>query len=359
MTKVTILSGFLGAGKTTFIKKLIAQVYTGEKLVLIENEFGEIGVDSHFLQDAGIEVTELNSGCICCSLVGDFAVALQKVVTEYQPDRILIEPSGVGKLSDVLNAVTSSSIDIQWDGIITVADVNKVRLYSKNFGEFYHDQIQNAQTIVLSRTQNVTQEKLTQSVNLLRELNQNAPIITTPWEMLSCAQIQEALSQTNSLAETLKKEYTQADHSCGCGSHEHDHSCGCGSHEHDHSCGCSSHEHDHSCGCSAHEHDHSCGCGSHHHTASDTFTSWAIETVKAYSKEQLQDILQTLDYGEYGAILRAKGVVKGEGTAWLHFDYVPEEYEIREGTPDYTGRICVIGADLEQEALETLFTKEN
>ncbi|MBQ2830232.1 MAG: GTP-binding protein [Oscillospiraceae bacterium] len=375
VTKVDVFSGFLGAGKTTLIKKLLSEVYTGEKLVLIENEFGEISVDGGFLKESGIEISEMSSGCICCSLVGDFGKALADVKAQFDPDRILIEPSGVGKLSDVVEAVRG--VAERTEGLalgarVTVADASKVRIYMKNFGEFYNDQIENAGTIVLSRTQNLSDEKLAASVALLREKNESAAIITTPWEQLGGAQITAAMEKA-SLADELFAEHLhhhEHDEHCACGCHEHhnehgehchhDHEHGehC-HHEHDHGEHCHHHEHDHE---HAHHHDHgehcTCGCHDHdhhHHHADEVFASWGRETTKRFSREELENILCALDGGEYGAILRAKGIVCAPEGTWLHFDFVPEEHEVREGTADYTGRLCVIGAELREEKLGELF----
>ena len=378
MTKIEIFSGFLGAGKTTLIKKLIAEAYQGEKLVLIENEFGEIAIDGGFLREAGIQITEMNSGCICCSLVGDFSAALEKVVEQYAPDRILIEPSGVGKLSDVTKAVqgVAGHLPVELNGFVTVADVNKVKLYMKNFGEFYNDQIEHASTIILSRTGAAPEAKVEAAVALLRGKNPSATIITTDWAELSGAQIKAAIEAPTDLVHSLLAEAEASlqeghDHEhehehhhehehghdeCGCGhhhEHEHEHE----HHEHDHGeCGCGhDHEHEHH-----HEHDHDeCGCGHHHehghHHADEVFASWGRETVKPFTKAGLEHILSQLDQGECGVILRAKGIVPGEDGAWLHFDYVPEEYEVRTGPADYTGRLCVIGAGLNEDGLAVLF----
>ena len=389
MTKIDIFSGFLGAGKTTLIRKLIQQAYAGEKLVLIENEFGEIGIDGGFLKEAGIQITEMNSGCICCSLVGNFKEALNKVIAEYTPDRVLIEPSGVGKLSDVINAVQGVAAElseVELGSYITVADANKVKMYTKNFGEFYNDQIQHAQVIVLSRTQNISQEKLEKAVELLREHNDHAAIITTPWEQLDGKQILQAAE----VREDWQKEMEHHHHhehgeECGCGhhhDHEHGEECGCGhhhDHEHGEECGCGGHhdhEHGEECGCGhhhdhehgeecgcGHHHDHehgeecSCGCGHdhHHHHADEVFTSMGRETVRKYTEAELRFALESLDSGEFGAILRAKGIVAGENGEWLHFDYVPEEIDLRTGSADVIGRLCVIGSKLDEQAIAELF----
>ena len=335
MTKITIFSGFLGAGKTTLIKKLIEEAYQGEKLVLIENEFGEIGIDGGFLKEAGIEVTEMNSGCICCSLVGDFGKALEKVLDEYHPTRILIEPSGVGKLSDVINAVKNLNADVELDAFVTVADVNKVRLYTKNFGEFYNNQIEHASAIVLSRTDGVDEARLQSAVALLRERNPKAPIVTTPWNQLTAAQLLDAMEQRDGLkAEMLE----QVRHE-----HEHGEHCGCG-HDHEHH-----HEHGEHCGCG---HDHG------HHHADEVFTSWVLETANRYTMEEIRTKLEAMDSGDYGAVLRVKGIVPSEDGTWIHFDYVPGEADVRTGGADYTGRLCVIGSQLNEAALAKLFGKE-
>ncbi|MEG1380932.1 MAG: GTP-binding protein [Ruthenibacterium sp.] len=355
MTKITIFSGFLGAGKTTLIKKLIADGYAGEKLVLIENEFGEIGIDGGFLKDAGIEVTEMNSGCICCSLVGDFGKALQKVLDTYHPDRILIEPSGVGKLSDVIAAVQALHADVTLAGFVTVADARKAKPYLKNFGEFYNNQIENASAIILSRTDGISAEKLAECVALLRAKNATAPIVTTPWENLSGAQIIEAMEQKDSLAAAL----AEAEHAHEHHHHHHEHdehcTCGCHDHEHDHE-----HEHDEHCTCGCHDHDHAHAHDEHrehdhHHHAEDVFTSFGAQTIHQTDIETLKKCLVALDSGDYGVILRAKGILPAEDGTWLHFDYVPDEHDVRTGCADYTGRFCVIGTKLNEPALRTLF----
>lgn len=318
MTKVDIISGFLGAGKTTFIKQMIDQVFAGQKLVLIENEFGEIGIDGGFLKDAGIEITEMNSGCICCTLVGDFSVALKKVLDEYHPDRVLIEPSGVGKLSDIVRAVEDVKTDapIEIEGRITVVDGKKAKMYMKNFGEFYKDQVASASTIVISRTQEMSGDKIEECVALLREENKEAAIITTPWEQLGEESIHRALEHRTGMEDLMED------------SHDH----------HDHH----GHHHDH--------HDH------HHHHADEIFTSWGRETAHQYTEGELEQILKALSEGEaYGTVLRAKGIIPVEGGLWKQFDLVPGEYEVREGQPDYTGRLCVIGTDLKEEELAVLF----
>ena len=385
MTKVDIFSGFLGAGKTTLIKKLIAEAYKGERLVLIENEFGEIGIDGGFMQDAGIEVTEMNSGCICCSLVGDFGKALRKVVEEYAPDRILIEPSGVGKLSDVIRAVQNVGSDaLQLNSFTAVVDANKCKMYMKNFGEFFNDQVEHANAIILSRTGEISPDKLNTDIALLREHNPNASLIVTPWSELTGAQILEAMEKRNTLEaelELLKEESRHEhhhhdddddEHEC-CGHHHHDddddeHEC-CGHHHHDdddeHEC-CGHHHHDGDDG-EEHEHHHhhdggecddpECECHHHHHHhhADEVFTSWGVETPKAFTMDELKADLAALDDGEkYGAVLRAKGIVKGEG-CWIHFDYVPGESNIRTGSASVMGRLCVIGSKLNEHELSKLF----
>ena len=376
MAKVTIISGFLGAGKTTFIKKLLEQVYAGQKVVLIENEFGEIGIDGGFLKDAGIQITEMNSGCICCSLVGDFGKALIKVSKEYAPDRIIIEPSGVGKLSDVVAAVerVKDEAGLELDCFLTVADATKAKMYMKNFGEFYNDQIEHAGTIVLSRTQNMDAAKLEASVALIRDKNAEAAIITTPWDELNGEQIVSALEKKSLMDELLKEalehsaEHHHDDDDEDEDEHEHHHH---HHHEDGEECCCGHHhdddddddddedEHEHH-----HHHHHedggecSCGCGHHHHHhhADDVFTSWGRETPHVYTKEEIEDILIKLtEKSEFGIILRAKGMVSGADGRWIYFDAVPEEYEIRDGGADYTGRICVIGQNLNEEKLEKLF----
>lgn len=373
MAKVTIISGFLGAGKTTFIKKLLEQVYAGQKVVLIENEFGEIGIDGGFLKDAGIQITEMNSGCICCSLVGDFGKALIKVSKEYAPDRIIIEPSGVGKLSDVVAAVerVKDEAGLELDCFLTVADATKAKMYMKNFGEFYNDQIEHAGTIVLSRTQNMDAAKLEASVALIRDKNAEAAIITTPWDELNGEQIVSALEKKSLMDELLKEalehsaEHHHDDDDEDEDEHEHEHH-----HHHHHEDGeecCCGHHHDDDDDEEEDEHEHhhhedgkecSCGCGHHHHHhhADDVFTSWGRETPHVYTKEEIEDILVKLtEKSEFGIILRAKGMVSGADGRWIYFDAVPEEYEIRDGGADYTGRICVIGQNLDEEKLEKLF----
>ena len=392
MTKIDIVSGFLGAGKTTLIKKLLDEVFRGEKIVLIENEFGQIGIDGGFLKDAGVEITEMNSGCICCSLVGDFGAALKQVLADYAPDRIVIEPSGVGKLSDVIAAVErvqAEAPDLHLNSFVTVVDATKAKIYMKNFGEFFNNQVEHASAILLSRTQKMDEAKLNTAVKLLRDKNAKAAILTTPWDQLTGAQILSAMEGGHSLAQELMEEITHQHHH-----HEHDEHCDCGCHDHDHEhhhhdhehedehhhhdhdehCDCGCHDHDHDHHHHEHDHDHSCdeaacdaclacdmGHEHHHHhhdhDADEVFTSWGRETPRKYSREDLQDALSALAMGEdYGVILRAKGILPcDDGQTWLHFDLVPGEFQIREGAADYTGRLCVIGSDLKEEQLEKLF----
>ena len=368
MTKIDIFSGFLGAGKTTLIKKLISEAFQGEKLVLIENEFGEIGIDGGFLKDSGINITEMNSGCICCSLVGDFGTALNEVLEKYAPDRIIIEPSGVGKLSDVIKAVSAvmeDHKDVEMNGYVTVADATKCKMYMKNFGEFYNNQIESAKTIVLSRTGNISDEKLDAALKLIKEKNDVAAIITTPWDQIDGKQILGAIEQSNSLELELLEE---EDVCPECGHHhDHDHE----HHHHDHEDGhcCCGHDHDHDHDHEHHHHDHEdghCCCGHdhdhdhehhHHHHADDVFTSMGMETPHKYSEEELTEILKKLsaEGDAYGSILRAKGIVPAVEGEWFHFDLVPGEYEVRRGSADYTGRLCVIGAQLKEEEIKALF----
>ena len=370
MTNIDIFSGFLGAGKTTLIKKLLKEAYAGEKIVLIENEFGEIGIDGGFMQEAGIQVNEMNSGCICCSLVGDFGKALTQVISEYHPDRILIEPSGVGKLSDVIAAVKRvATEDVQLGAFVTVVDANKCKVYLKNFGEFYTNQVESASAIILSRTDSISDEKLDKAVELLRGLNPGAVIITTPWSQLNGKQILDAFRNEDSLQQNLQElmEETKHHHHEGhCCHHHQDHEhhehCGCHGHHHeDENHEHHHHEHDEHCGCHEHhhhEHDEHCGCHEHHHhhDADEVFTSWGVETHKKYAREELDRILSALDQEEtYGIVLRAKGIVEGTDGQWLHFDYVPGEAEIRNGCAAVTGRLCVIGSKLSENALVSLF----
>ena len=408
MTKIDIFSGFLGAGKTTLIKKLIKEAFAGQQVVLIENEFGEIGIDGGFLKESGIQINELNAGCICCSLVGDFRTALQQVVEQYHPDRIVIEPSGVGKLSDVTRAVegVAEHLDVQLNSFVTVADVNKVKMYMKNFGEFYDDQISHASCILLSRTQTASEEKIAAAVAMLREKNPTATIVTTAWDELTGEQILKAMSTKDdfkaeliAMAAKANEEHSHEDEEeehhhhhhhndengvCSCGHHhdhdddddedehehhhdhdedddhdehhhhdhdDHDHCC-CG-HHHDHDDDDDDDEHEHH-----HDHDGHCCCGHHHHhdhDADEVFTSWGAETPKQFTQADIDRILTALDSGDYGAILRAKGIVPAADGQWLHFDYVPQEHEVRYGSADYTGRLCVIGSQLKEDGLKTLF----
>ena len=373
MTKIDIVSGFLGAGKTTLIKKMVKEAYQGEKLVLIENEFGEISIDGGFLKDAGIQISEMSSGCICCSLVGDFGKALREVKEQFQPDRILIEPSGVGKLSDVIVAVENTVADIpdmKLNSFVTVADAGKVKVYMKNFGEFYNNQIEAAGTIILSRTQKLTQEKLEAAVALLREKNPTAAILTTPWDQLDGKTVLAAVEKVSLADELLEK--MRAEHEAEEAEHHHHH------HEHDDDDGHDEHEHhhhhdhddedghEHCChhhhhegeeheDCHHHDHDDEHEHHHHHHHADEVFTSWGAETPKQFTQADIDRILTALDSGEYGAILRAKGIVPAADGQWLHFDYVPQEHEVRYGAADYTGRLCVIGSQLKEDGLKTLF----
>ena len=379
MTKIDIVSGFLGAGKTTLIKKLLAEAFQGEKLVLIENEFGEISIDGGFLKDSGVQISEMSSGCICCSLVGDFDRALKDVHEQFHPDRILIEPSGVGKLSDVIVAVENAVKDVpdmQLNSFVTVADATKVKVYMKNFGEFYNNQIESAGTIILSRTQRLSQEKLEAAVALLREKNPTAAILTTPWDALDGMTILSAIEKVSLADELLAK--MRAEHEADEEEHhhhhhhddedEHEHCCHHHDHDddddddHDHCC---HHHHDHDEDEHEHHHHHhdgeecddpECGCHHHHHHADEVFVSWGAETVKPFTEDELERILTALDGGEYGAILRAKGIVAAaDGGQWLHYDFVPEEHQIRRGSADYTGRLCVIGSGLKEDKLQELF----
>ena len=353
MTKIDIISGFLGAGKTTLIKKMIGEVFGGEKLVLIENEFGEIGIDGGFLKDAGIEITEMNSGCICCSLVGDFGTALEEVLEKFSPDRIIIEPSGVGKLSDVIRAVqgiAEKNDKVKLNSATTVADAAKCKMYMKNFGEFYNNQIEHAGTIVLSRTQKMADEKLEQVVRDIKAHNDEAVIITTPWESLEGKQILEAMEQKDSLEEALLKE-AQVCPVCGHDHHSHDHH----SHDHEDCCGHDHHDHEDCCGHDHHDHEGCCG-HDHHHHADEVFSSWGVETPHKFTEDEVKEALEVLSASEdYGMILRAKGILPNVNGAWIYFDMVPGEYELRTGTPDYTGRLCVIGTNLNKEEIQKLF----
>ena len=375
MTKIDIFSGFLGAGKTTLIKKLLQEAFSGEQVVLIENEFGEIGIDGGFLKEAGIEIREMNSGCICCSLVGDFGTALREVIDTYHPDRVLIEPSGVGKLSDVIKAVeqVTGEPEIAFNSAVTVVDASKCKMYMRNFGEFFNNQIQYAGTIVLSRTDKVGEEKAAQAVELIRQVNETSPVVTTPAAMLEGKKLLEVIEGVKPLAQDMMEEkvcpvggghhHHHHDHDEDCSSHGHEHhdhgeNCGCHGHEqHDHDEECRSHEHEHHH--HHHDHDGDCGCHAHdhhHHHADEVFTSWGRETVKSYTKEEIEAILHTLsDSRDYGVVLRAKGMVAGKDGQWIYFDMVPGEADIRNGAADYTGRLCVIGSKLQEEELERLF----
>ncbi len=402
MTIIDIYSGFLGAGKTTLIKKMIQEAYAGQKLVLIENEFGEIGIDGGFLQEAGINITEMNSGCICCSLVGDFGKALTQVIAEYQPDRILIEPSGVGKLSDVIAAVEKvTSGDVRLGHATAVVDAGKVKVYMKNFGEFYNNQIETAGTIILSRTDLISQEKLETAVQLLRQHNESAAIVTTPWSELTGEQLLNAMAGKASVAEAIKEmeeehhhhHHHGEEHECCCGHHDHEHhhhhgeehECCCGHHDHEHhhhhgeehECCCGHHDHEHhhhhdeehECCCGHHDHEHhhhhdeehECCCGHHdhehhhHHHADEVFTSWGVETAKKFTEEEIASVLHCLDTGRYGIVLRAKGIAANANGGWIHFDYVPGEHNVRPGGADVTGKLCVIGAQLDIQGLVKLF----
>ena len=358
MTKIDIISGFLGAGKTTFIKKLLKEAIAGEKVVLIENEFGEIGIDGGFLKDSGIEIREMNSGCICCSLVGDFGRSLNEVLTKYTPDRVIIEPSGVGKLSDVMKAVcdVAGEIDVVLNGSVTVVDAQKCKMYMKNFGEFFNNQIENAGTVVLSRTDITDTAKIQKDVEMIREKNPKAAIVTTPLAELGGSQLLEIIEKRDTMLDDLLEEVRESHHhhddddDCCCGhddEHHHDHDED-EEHEHHHH-----HDHDDDC-CCGHDHDHE---HHHHHHADEVFTSWGIETPNTYSAEDIEKILTALDSGEYGAILRAKGMVPAPDGTWVYYDYVPEEHDIRSGKPEVTGKICVIGSKLDEDKLAELFRK--
>ena len=392
MTKIDIYSGFLGAGKTTLIKKMISEGYKGEKLVLIENEFGEIGIDGGFLQEAGINITEMNSGCICCSLVGDFGRALTQVIDQYHPDRIIIEPSGVGKLSDVIGAVEKVTCeDVQLGSTVAVVDANKVKVYMKNFGEFYNNQVETAACIILSRTDSVPQKKLDTAVQMLKEHNPNATIVTTPWGELTGDQLKEAMEGGATIAKIIAEMKSAQHHhhhdhdehcTCGCHDHDHDHHhqhdhdhehhhhhdhdhehhhhdhehehhhdhdehCDCGGHDHDHEH--HHHDHDEHCTCGCHDHDH------HHHHADEVFTSWGTETHKKFTMDFVRDALEELDLGTYGMVLRAKGILAAEDGSWIHFDFVPGEMNLRTGSADTTGKLCVIGSKLDEHGIQHLF----
>ena len=381
MTKIDVFSGFLGAGKTTLIKKLLKEALQDTKVVLIENEFGEIGIDGGFLKEAGIEIKEMNSGCICCSLVGDFGASLKEVLTTYTPERVLIEPSGVGKLSDVVKAVedVAGDLDVQINSAVAVVDATKCKTYIKNFGEFFVNQIEHAGTIILSRTGKISQEKLDTCIEMIREYNKEATIITTPWEQLDGKDILETIEGQDKLADMMQEllEHTHHEHdehcTCGCHGHHHDHDhehhhdhehCHHDHEEHDHhhhehdencTCGCHDHEHHHEHHHDHEEHDHHHHDHHGHHHADEVFTSWGMETAKTYSKEEIENILTALDSGEYGMILRAKGMVAGAEGTWIYFDYVPQEHDVREGKPEVTGKLCVIGSELKEEKIAELF----
>ena len=382
MIKVDIFSGFLGAGKTTLIKKLIEEAYKGEKLVLIENEFGEIGIDGGFLKDAGVEINEMNSGCICCSLVGDFGRALEQVIEQFQPERILIEPSGVGKLSDIINAVENLELDtVQLNGFTTVVDAKKAKIYMKNFGEFFNNQVEHASSIILSHTAGMDEAKLAKAVELLREHNEHATIIATDWDKLTGKQILDAMENKDTIEEALHVLEAEHHHHHGHHHHDHEEECCCGHdhehhhHDHEEECCCGHdhehhhHDHDEECCCGHdHEHDHhghdhecSCGCGHDHdhhghHHADEVFDSIGMETTKKYTIEKIQKALSVLDDDEvYGMILRAKGIVEAEDGSWIHFDYVPGEPDVRTGAAGIIGRLCVIGAGVNQEEIHKLF----
>ena len=347
MTKIDIFSGFLGAGKTTLIRKLISEGYKNEKLVLIENEFGEIAIDGGFLKDAGVQITEMNSGCICCTLVGDFTEALKKVIAEYDPDRILIEPSGVGKLSDVAKAVAGVE-GTEIGAKVTVVDAGKCRMYIRNFGEFFNDQVQNADVIVLSRTDTAADGKVIAASAMLTQLNPNATVITTPWADLSGEQIVQVMEHIDSLSTTMQEMEHHHEHEHH--HHEHGEHCGCG-HDHDHE-----HHHDHDHEHHHHEHDEHCGCGHDHHHADEVFTSWGVETPKKFTEDGIRGMLAKLnDEASFGTVLRAKGFVDASDGEWIYFDYVPGEYDIRRGSAAVTGRLCVIGSGLKEQAIRELF----
>ena len=387
-TKIDIISGFLGAGKTTLIKKLLKDAFQGEQVVLIENEFGEIGIDGGFLKEAGIQIREMNSGCICCSLVGDFGASLKEVISKYHPDRILIEPSGVGKLSDVIKAVqgVEEETGLVLNSYTTVVDAKKCKMYMRNFGEFFNNQVEYAGAIIMSRTDIVDEAKAQAALELLREINAKAAIITTPIEKLDGKKLLDVMEHPVSLAQELMEEeevcpecghvhehgeHHHHDHDHEEHEHQHDHECGCG-HDHDHEEHEHHHDHDHECGCGHdhdheehehhhHDHDHECGCGHdhhdhHHHHADEVFTSWGRETIRKFTRENLEKMLEALSASdEYGIILRAKGMLPAEDGTWIYFDMVPEETEIREGAPEYTGRLCVIGSKLKEDKLAELF----
>lgn len=352
MTKIDIISGFLGAGKTTFIKKLLEEAIAGEQVVLIENEFGEIGIDGGFLKDSGIEIREMNSGCICCSLVGDFGTSLAEVLTQYKPERIIIEPSGVGKLSDVMKAVidVSADMDVELNSAVTIVDAAKCKMYMKNFGEFFNNQIENAGTIVLSRTDITDASKIQKDVDMIREKNANAVIITTPLDQLGGSQLLEIIEKKDTMLDDLLAEVRESRHHDGHGEE-------CCGHHHGHDEECHEHHHDHDEECHGHHHHDGCGHEHHHHHADEVFTSWGMETIVPVTHEQLEDVLKRLsNTREFGDVLRAKGMLPTENPGeWLYFDLVPEQYEIRQGRPDYTGKVCVIGASLKEEELNSVF----
>ena len=364
MTKIDIISGFLGAGKTTFIKKLLEEAIAGEQVVLIENEFGQIGIDGGFLKNSGIEIREMNSGCICCSLVGDFGKSLEEVLTKYQPDRVIIEPSGVGKLSDVMKAVrdVASTLDVVLNSAVTIVDASKCKMYMKNFGEFFNNQIENAGTVVLSRTDVVDAAKVQQDVELIREHNASASIVTTPCSQLSGAQLLEIIEKPDTMAEDLMREVEERraheaehDHEHHHHHHDDDDECECGCHDHDHEHHHHHHDDDDECECGCHDHDHEHHHHHHDHDADEVFTSWGVETARKFDKETVEKALHALDSGKYGMILRAKGILPAVDGSWIYFDYVPEETNVRLGSADITGKLCVIGSKLDEQAIAQLF----
>ena len=378
MTKVNIISGFLGAGKTTLIKKLLKEAFVNEQVVLIENEFGEIGVDGGFMKEAGIEIKEMNSGCICCSLVGDFEASLKEVLETYHPDRVVIEPSGVGKLSDIVKAVVKVSEDVHMhlDGALTVVDAKKVKMYQKNFGEFYNDQLEEAEVILLSHTQNMSDEKLQQAIELIREHNEGAKIVTTDWNQLDGHDILHLIDEVDWVFDMHEEhhhhhhdehcchEHHHEHEECCCHEHHHDHEeCCCHEHHHDEECCCHEHHHDEECCCHEHHHhnhDEHCCCGHHHHDADEVFSNWGLETARKYSREQLEEVLHDLAFtSNYGVVIRSKGIVETIEGVWLYFDIVPEEVEIREGSASYMSRICVIGTELDKDKLSEVFEHDN
>ena len=345
MTKIDIISGFLGSGKTTLIKKLVKDSLSNQKIVIIENEFGEIGIDGGFLKESGIQITEMNSGCICCSLVGDFGKALEQVLAEYSPDRIIIEPSGVGKLSDVINAVLNiNSNEIELNSFTTVVDAKKCKIYHKNFGEFFNNQIESAKTVILSHVKGLEHEKLHKCTDIIKELNEKALIVTTDWDELTGDQLLNAMENGNKEIEDMLKEHHHHEHH----HHHHDEECDCGCHGHEHH----HHHHDEECDCGCHDHEH------HHHHADEVFVSWGIQSAEKYSEETISDILNKFsESDDYGTVLRAKGIVESNDGSWIHFDYVPGEPEIRKGSADITGKICIIGVELNEEKLQQLFNQ--